>query len=207
MGTSSRRGGHRRRASPCRPGGDPRDFRRQQPYPRRNRALRARRLSGGRARDVRSHPADSIPATRADDIAKGREIMGSGLGQVDARCSRPRASVVRRWVGWRRRFLLGGSLAWVAPRVSSSTRPCATTAAGLPRSPRKNPCARSSAFRYAGSEHPHGAVEEIKAAQPKVPVFIYEAGHGFSCDQRGSFNKAAREEAWKRTLQHFGRFL
>jgi carboxymethylenebutenolidase len=50
-------------------------------------------------------------------------------------------------------------------------------------------------------------VDEIKAAQPQVPMFLYDADHGFACDQRGSFNEAARDEAWQRTLTHFRKFL
>ncbi len=38
-------------------------------------------------------------------------------------------------------------------------------------------------------------------------MFLYDAGHGFSCDQRGSFNQAAHDEAWKRTTAHFTKFL
>ncbi|HVA12309.1 MAG TPA: dienelactone hydrolase family protein [Stellaceae bacterium] len=39
-------------------------------------------------------------------------------------------------------------------------------------------------------------VEKIKAAQPSVPVFVYlGAGHGFHCDERGSFNAEAAQVA------------
>ena len=39
-------------------------------------------------------------------------------------------------------------------------------------------------------------VEKIKAAQPGVPIFVYNgAGHGFHCDERGSFNAEAAQVA------------
>ena len=39
-------------------------------------------------------------------------------------------------------------------------------------------------------------VEKIKAAQPGVPVYVYNgAGHGFHCDERGSFNAEAAQIA------------
>jgi carboxymethylenebutenolidase len=52
-------------------------------------------------------------------------------------------------------------------------------------------------------------VEKIKAAQPNVPVFVYNgAGHGFHCDERGSFNAEAAQVAACRTeeflVKHVG---
>jgi len=51
-------------------------------------------------------------------------------------------------------------------------------------------------------------VEKIKAAQPGLPIYVYSAGHGFSCDERGAFDKAAHELALERTTaflkQHIG---
>ena len=52
-------------------------------------------------------------------------------------------------------------------------------------------------------------VEKIKAAQPGVPIFVYMgAGHGFHCDERGSFNAEAAQVAACRTqeflLKHVG---
>lgn len=47
------------------------------------------------------------------------------------------------------------------------------------------------------------SVEAFKLAQPKVEVHIYEADHGFNCDQRGSYNEAAAALAGERTLAFF----
>ena len=44
-------------------------------------------------------------------------------------------------------------------------------------------------------------VEKIRRAQPTVPVFVYDADHGFNCDERESFNQAATDEARLRTLE------
>lgn len=44
-------------------------------------------------------------------------------------------------------------------------------------------------------------VEKIKAAQPQVPMYVYEgAGHGFNCDHRGSYHEEAAKLARERTL-------
>jgi carboxymethylenebutenolidase len=51
-------------------------------------------------------------------------------------------------------------------------------------------------------------IEKIKAARPEVPVYIYpDAGHGFSCDERGSFDPAAAELAAKRTMEFFSQHI
>jgi carboxymethylenebutenolidase len=52
-------------------------------------------------------------------------------------------------------------------------------------------------------------VEKIKAAQAGVPIFVYNgAGHGFHCDERGSFNAEAAQVAACRSqeflVKHIG---
>lgn len=44
-------------------------------------------------------------------------------------------------------------------------------------------------------------------ALPEAFIHVYDAGHGFNCDQRADYNEAAAHEARDRTLQFFGRFL
>ncbi|HSW19906.1 MAG TPA: dienelactone hydrolase family protein [Ramlibacter sp.] len=51
------------------------------------------------------------------------------------------------------------------------------------------------------------SVEAFKRAHPEVEVHIYQANHGFNCDQRGSFNEAAAKLARERTLAFFGKHL
>ena len=51
-------------------------------------------------------------------------------------------------------------------------------------------------------------MEAIRAAQPEVKIYVYEgAGHGFGCDERGSFNQAAYDLAQQRTLAFFDAHL
>jgi carboxymethylenebutenolidase len=61
-------------------------------------------------------------------------------------------------------------------------------------------------------EEDHGIpladVEAIRAAQPGVEVFTYPgAGHGFSCEQRGSFNPEASALAEQRSLAFLAKHL
>ncbi|HYB10920.1 MAG TPA: dienelactone hydrolase family protein [Alphaproteobacteria bacterium] len=62
-------------------------------------------------------------------------------------------------------------------------------------------------FGETDSSIPLADVQAIKKAQPKVPVFLYPAGHGFSCDQRASFDRESHELARTRTLEFFARNL
>jgi carboxymethylenebutenolidase len=54
---------------------------------------------------------------------------------------------------------------------------------------------------------PIEGVNEVKKAQPKVPVYVYHADHGFNCDQRGSYDKPSAELARTRTLEFFASHL
>ena len=50
-------------------------------------------------------------------------------------------------------------------------------------------------------------VDRIMAALPDVPVFTYDAGHGFNCDARGSYDKPSAAAALERTLAFFAQHL
>lgn len=47
---------------------------------------------------------------------------------------------------------------------------------------------------------PLDSVEAFKKVQSGVEVHVYQANHGFNCDQRGSYNEAAAHLARTRTL-------
>jgi carboxymethylenebutenolidase len=51
------------------------------------------------------------------------------------------------------------------------------------------------------------SVEAFKKAQPQAQVHVYDADHGFNCDQRGSYNEAAAALAGERTLAFFAQHL
>lgn len=55
---------------------------------------------------------------------------------------------------------------------------------------------------------PLSDVEIIKSKRPDVEVIVYPgAQHGFSCDQRGSYDKASADLAWQRTMAFFDEHL
>lgn len=60
-------------------------------------------------------------------------------------------------------------------------------------------------FHY-GELDDHISAEDrakVRAANPGAPLYVYPAGHGFNCDQRGSFDADSTRLAWQRTLGFF----
>jgi carboxymethylenebutenolidase len=54
---------------------------------------------------------------------------------------------------------------------------------------------------------PMSDVEKVKKAHPDMSIFTYPSGHGFACDERGSYNEADTKLANERTLKFFGEKL
>ena len=53
---------------------------------------------------------------------------------------------------------------------------------------------------------PMSDVELIKQKRPDCEIYVYQgAGHGFACDERGSYNEAAHKVAWERTTAWFAK--
>ena len=51
------------------------------------------------------------------------------------------------------------------------------------------------------AEHVEQMRAAIKAAGKKAEIIVYpDAQHGFSCDERGSYQEAAAKLAWQRTM-------
>jgi carboxymethylenebutenolidase len=54
---------------------------------------------------------------------------------------------------------------------------------------------------------PMTQVDQVWAAHPGVPIHVYAADHGFNCDHRGSFDAAAAQLAYQRTLAFMAKHL
>ncbi|MEW5424210.1 dienelactone hydrolase family protein [Amorphus sp. 3PC139-8] len=67
-------------------------------------------------------------------------------------------------------------------------------------------------LHFGETDHsiPMEDVETIKQKRPDVEIYVYPAGHGFSCDHRGSFHAESARIAGERTLafleMHMGRY-
>jgi carboxymethylenebutenolidase len=52
---------------------------------------------------------------------------------------------------------------------------------------------------------PMEGVDKVRAAHPEVPVYVYDAGHGFQSDRRKDYHAESAKLAWERTLDLFRR--
>ena len=146
----------------------------------------------------------------ADDMARGREIRGQvswddAVLDVEtaakALASLPKVGIVG--------YCWGGSMAWLgACRLDFK---CAVGYYGgqIIEFVEENPsCPTMLHFGETDANIPLDDVEAIGATHPGVPIHVYEgAGHGFSCDHRGSFNAEATATARQRTLAFMANYL
>jgi carboxymethylenebutenolidase len=105
-------------------------------------------------------------------------------------------------------YCFGGSYAWLsATRLHPNAAACyygamiAQCASETPHCP---------VILHFGLEDKHILQDDVKKigiAHPQLPIYLYEAGHGFSCDERESFNEQAASLALGRTLALFQEHL
>ena len=62
-------------------------------------------------------------------------------------------------------------------------------------------------FGAADSGIPLADVEAVRAAQPHAEIHVYPAGHGFNCEQRGSYDAPSAVLAMERTLAFYDTHL
>ncbi len=99
-------------------------------------------------------------------------------------------------------YCLGGSLAWaVATRLNPDAAVCyyggriAENAKEQPQCP---------VMMHFGSHDPSigpEKIDPIRKAHPDIPIYMYDAGHGFNCDQRKDYDAASSALAKQRTLE------
>jgi carboxymethylenebutenolidase len=60
-------------------------------------------------------------------------------------------------------------------------------------------------LHFGDKDHaiPLSDVDKVRAAHPEIPIHVYNAGHGFNCDERGSYDAASTKVALERTLAFF----
>lgn len=108
-------------------------------------------------------------------------------------------------------YCWGGLLAWRSACTLSGLSAAAPYYGGgmtVGDEPARQP-ACPVMVHFGNQDHwiPMDTVEAFQKAQPGVQVFVYEANHGFNCDQRGSYNEAAAKLAKQRTLDFFAQHL
>jgi len=147
----------------------------------------------------------------AADVARGRDLR-SGIDahltllDVLAAAGALPAGIPRGIVG----YCWGGSVAWHGATRSSAFRAAVGwygggVAAARDEVPR---CPVQLHFGETDASIPLADVDAVRAARPEVEVFVYAgAGHGFGCDERGSYSATDAALAQERTLAFLGRHL
>jgi len=77
----------------------------------------------------------------------------------------------------------------------------------LPYVNEKERCPLLMHFGKRDASIPASVVEAIQTAHPAATVHMYDADHGFNCDQRAQYDEASARLARDRTLAFFARNL
>ncbi len=98
-------------------------------------------------------------------------------------------------------YCLGGSVAWFAAATMPIDAAVGYYGGFIAKSLDHAP--KAPIILHFGEKDAHiplSDVEKIKAAYPDVPVYTYDADHGFNCDARGSYDAPSARLALERTL-------
>jgi carboxymethylenebutenolidase len=98
-------------------------------------------------------------------------------------------------------YCFGGTVAWLAAtRLDPSAAVC-YYGGRIAQFAQENPrCPVMLHFGTLDKHIPKEDIDRVQAAHPEVQVFWYEAGHGFNCDARASYNAASARQARDRSL-------
>jgi carboxymethylenebutenolidase len=147
----------------------------------------------------------------AADVARGRDLRAKvpaegTMADIEAAAAALPAGVARGIVG----YCWGGTVAWWgATRSRSFKAACGWYGGGIAGTREEVPnCPVQLHFGEVDASIPLSDVELNRAAQPDVEIFVYQgAGHGFGCEERGSYKPADADVAQARTLAFFARHL
>ena len=106
-------------------------------------------------------------------------------------------------------YCFGGLVTWVAA-ANATDLACASSyyGGGIIQANDLEP--KVPTIMHFGALDAHIPMEDVKAideGHPNVPVYVYDADHGFNCDHRASYNEAAATLARQRTLGFFAEHL
>jgi carboxymethylenebutenolidase len=145
-----------------------------------------------------------------DDVGAGRELrMKLNDAQVMQDVEAAAAHLGGKKLGIVG-YCFGGTVAWWgATRTTKFAASSCWYGGGIPGT--KDESANNPVQMHFGEKDasiPMNDVDAVRAAQPKVEVYVYEgAQHGFGCDERGSYSKPDYDLAQARTLEFFAKHL
>lgn len=138
-----------------------------------------------------------------DEVANARKYLGNidwdaMMRDVAAAADDVRSAGPVGVVG----FCMGGTVAFLsATRLDGISAAVCYYGGQIVRfADEKAKCPVQMHFGEQDTHIPMSDVESIRARQPQAEVYIYPAGHGFHCDERGSFHDASAKIAWERSL-------
>lgn len=144
------------------------------------------------------------------DIAKGRELR-TQLALADVLCDLQTTQIEAAKsgkvgiVG----YCFGGTMAWLAAsRIDGIAAASSYYGGGIGQFI-KEPARTPTIFHFGRKDPmiPLSDVEALRKAQPQADVYLYDADHGFNCDQRKSYDAPSAELARERTIAHFSRYI
>ena len=147
----------------------------------------------------------------AEDVEAGKAIMekvsiDAALADVKACVEHCKRAGKVGLVG----YCWGGTIAWVgAARLEGLACAVAYYGGGIPDFADEQPeCPVMFHFAEQDKRPTLAQAREIAAAHPEAIAHFYPAGHGFNCDQRGSYHaesaRLARERALAFLREHIG---
>ena len=144
------------------------------------------------------------------DVAKGRELKSQAqiepaLLDVDAARAAVASAGKVAVIG----YCWGGFVAWMAAaRVAGFACAVPYYGGGILDAAAEQPrCPVMAHFGERDSGIPVAGVRQLMARHPDAQIFIYDADHGFNCDQRAAYNPAAAKIARERTLDFLRRYV
>jgi len=158
----------------------------------------------------RVHPGIEL-TYEPDGISRGRELKAT-VAYDEA--TEDVAACVRWLTGQGLKvgvigFCWGGDIAWLAARLPGVTATAPFYGGGIGNlAPDNHP--RVPVQLHFGLEDqaiPESARQAAYDAAPQAEIFEYPAGHGFCCDERGSYAEEAAEAAWERARAFMARHL
>ena len=106
-------------------------------------------------------------------------------------------------------YCLGGTLAWLAAaRIDGLSCAVSYYGGGVAETASEKPrCPVLFHFGETDQSIPPDHHAKIRAAHPTLPMHLYPAGHGFSCDERGSYHEPSATLARTRTMEFLAKHL
>jgi carboxymethylenebutenolidase len=105
-------------------------------------------------------------------------------------------------------YCFGGSLAWLAATRLGPAAAVGYYGGRIAQYAAERPLC--PVLLHFGKHDPHiplSEIDKIRAQHPDLPVYMYEAAHGFNCDQRKDYEPQSAKLARERTLEFFSKYL